>query len=86
MNLAFWKFTIIIRKARTRFTYKLFLTLRPIETKTTDNHLLNLAKGCFLLNNQSSIIINHLKGSLKIATSHYTYPVPPANTFLQKTA
>jgi len=25
-----------IRKARTRFTYKLFFTLRHIETKTTD--------------------------------------------------
>jgi hypothetical protein len=31
-NSAFWKFIIIIRKARTRFTYKLFLTLPPIET------------------------------------------------------
>ena len=32
LNSAFWKFIIVIRKARTRFTYKLFLTLPPIET------------------------------------------------------
>ncbi|MFQ5772415.1 MAG: hypothetical protein ACE5HX_17900 [bacterium] len=31
LNLAFWKSIIFIRKARTRFTYKLFLTLRPIK-------------------------------------------------------
>jgi len=32
LNSAFWKFIIVIRKARTRFTYKLFLTLPPVET------------------------------------------------------
>ncbi len=30
LNSAFRKFIIVIRKARTRFTYKLFLTLPPI--------------------------------------------------------
>jgi len=31
LSLAFRKFTMAIRKARTRFTYKLFLTLRPFD-------------------------------------------------------
>jgi len=46
LNLAFWKFVMLARKARTRFTYKLFLRRGLIETKTKDNYLLNLAKAC----------------------------------------
>jgi len=46
LDFDFWKSTMVIRKARTRFTYKLFLTLLPIETETKVGYLLNLAKAC----------------------------------------
>lgn len=45
-----------IHKARTRFTNKLFLTLHPVENKTKDNYLLNLAKARLSPNNQISLM------------------------------